>query len=179
MSKLFDDAEEDGLTIDPEDIIEIDTDRMAKEAFDYAAALIDNLEKICADKDLMASMPNLKEHIDKELDSMANLLKMRFANEELHDMLVRTIGKNPANASLYSNLVKIQQSTLKIQQQLDTIVDRLKKSLKAIQLEFNFNAQTPEEQIKESDGECKIKTTKGSKDFIQQMKELNLDDIDI
>ena len=100
MSKLFDDAEEDGLTIDPEDIIEIDTDRMAKEAFDYAAALIDNLEKICADKDLMASMPNLKEHIDKELDSMANLLKMRFANEELHDMLVRTIGKNPANASL-------------------------------------------------------------------------------
>ena len=94
-------------------------------------------------------------------------------------MLVRTIGKNPANASLYGNLVKIQQSTLKIQQQLDTIVDRLKKSLKAIQLEFNFNAQTPEEQIKESDGECKIKTTKGSKDFIQQMKELNLDDIDM
>lgn len=179
MSKLFDDAEEDGLTIDPEDIIEIDTDKMAKEAFDYASALIDNLEKICADEDLMARMPNLKEHIDKELDSMANLLKMRFANEELHDMLVRTIGKNPANASLYTNLVKIQQSTLKIQQQLDVIVERLKKSLKAIQLELNFTVQAPEDPTEESDVEdTTIKTTKGSKDFIQQMKELNLDNMD-
>lgn len=157
--------------LDPEDIIEIDTDSERAEALKYASALIENLTKIYSNDELMKDQPNLKTHIDTELDSLANLITMRESDKLIHDMIVRGIGKNPANAALYANLVRVQQSAIKLQQQIDVIVDRLKKSLKTIQLEINFNK--PEVIDDDSSSQNEIVVSKGSKSFISQMQELN------
>lgn len=160
------------LVIDPEDIIEIDTDKIHEDSFEYAASLIDNLQEVYGDEELMKRMPNVKKHIDTELDALAIQLNMRLTNEELHDTLVRAIGKNPGTASLYVALRGMQMSVIKIQDKIDEIIERLKKLLKNLQYELNFNQEENEIQDNSSTNEQSndIKASKGSKDFIAQMQ---------
>ncbi len=165
--------QDDNLEIDPDEIVQFDTDAITQEAFQYADALVGNLQAIYGNEKLMKEQPRLKKKIDAELDTLTTQLKMRFANEQIHDILVRSIGKDPTNASLYMSLKGLQMATVKIQDKIDVIIDRLTKSLRNIQLELNFeqSADDSSDDTSSDDTPSEIKLTKGNKDFILQMKE--------
>jgi hypothetical protein len=95
---------------------------------------------------------------------------MRKSDEIAHDLCLRSIGMNTNNASLYKALAGIQSSMLSIQRQMDMTVKNINTLLKNIQLELNFDASQPTQEAQQE-----IKndpnTTRGSKKFIEQMRE--------
>lgn len=168
MSKKFD---PDELFVDPEGIVEdINVSEIEEQANNASFAMCKNLREVYFDEDFMKNNPRLKERLDVELESLRVLIKMRKSDEIAHDLCLRSIGMNTNNASLYKALAGIQSSMLSIQRQMDMTVKNINTLLKNIQLELNFDTSQP---TQESQQEIKNdpNTTRGSKKFIEQMKE--------
>lgn len=168
MSKQLD---PDDLFVDPEGIVEdIDVSEIEEQANNASFAMCKNLREVYFDEEFMKNNPRLKERLDVELESLRVLIKMRKSDEIAHDLCLRSIGMNTNNASLYKALAGIQSSMLSIQRQMDMTVKNINTLLKNIQLELNFDANTPAQEAQQE-----IKndpnTTRGSKRFIEQMKE--------
>ena len=70
---------------------------------------------------------------------------------------------------MYKALTGIQKSMLNIQIQMDTTVRNINSLLKNVQLEFNFENNKQEESQQEVP--LDNNTTRGSKRFIEQMRE--------
>ena len=70
---------------------------------------------------------------------------------------------------MYKALTGIQKSMLNIQIQMDTTVRNINSLLKNVQLEFNFENNKQEESQQEVP--LDTNTTRGSKRFIEQMRE--------
>jgi hypothetical protein len=169
--KLF----KEGTDIDPEDLIQpIDIDAIDDEAMRLAMEMVDNLASVYFDKEFMEENPNLKKRIDFSIDGLRLLLKMRKTSEKTHDICVNAITTNPNNASMYLSQARIEGNLLSIQKQIDDTVASLCNLLKGYQLELNFNQQ---QSVDEDTGEI-VDTSqsvhRGSKSFIQQMKEKNI-----
>ena len=106
--KLFqDDLVEDSLTI-------IDVDAINDLASNDAKLMVDNLSQFYYDEEFMKAHPQIRKRINEELETMRILIKMRKADEEAHDALVKAISANNNNASLYKALTQIQTSILSI-----------------------------------------------------------------
>ena len=168
MSKQF---EPEDLFVDPEGIVEdINVSEIEEQANTASFAMCKNLREVYFDEDFMKNNPRLKERLDVELESLRVLIKMRKSDEIAHDLCLRSIGMNTNNASLYKALAGIQSSMLSIQRQMDMTVKNINTLLKNIQLELNFDASQPTQEVQQE-----IKndpnTTRGSKKFIEQMKE--------
>lgn len=166
MSK---DKDIEDLFVDPEGIVEdINVEDIEAQANSASFAMCKNLREVYFDEEFMKKNPRLKERLDVELESLRVLIKMRKSDEIAHDLCLRSIGLNTNNASLYKALAGIQHSMLNIQRQMDTTVKNINQLLKNVQLELTFenNPEQPQEVKQEN-----IDATRGSKKFIEQMKE--------
>jgi hypothetical protein len=100
---------------------------------------------------------------------------MRKADEVAHDILLKNIGNNPGNASLYRALTETQRTILNITSKIDETVQRLNAMMKAYQMEINFEPQ--QEAQPESGQQASIH--RGSRSFIEDMSKVNDDDVTI
>lgn len=168
-------AEDGGLAVDPEDLIEsIDMEEINSEAEKGAVELVTNLSKIYFDEKFMDENPSLKKRIDTFIESMRILIKMRKSSERTHDILVAAIPSQPTNASLYRSQAQIESSLLSIQKQMEETVNSMTNFLKGYQLELNFKSQD-DESLEDKDQEnAPSDTHRGSKTFIQQMQQKNI-----
>ena len=148
---------------------EIDIEAIEQEAKESSFAMCKNLRDIYFDEEFIKKNPKFKERLDIELESLRVLIKMRKSDEIVHDLCLKSVGMNPNNGSLYKALSGIQKSMLNIQIQMDTTVRNINNLLKNVQLELNFEPSNTEQ------GQTEIpldkNTTRGSKKFIEQMKE--------
>lgn len=154
--------------IDGVQLVDIDLDNINESAQKDAVALIDNLSKFYYDEDFMRRNPTFKKRVDTDLESLRILFKMRKSDEEAHDILVKAITGNSSNASLYKSLAEMQKTIISITTKIGDIIEGLNNMMKGYQLELNFDNQpkNEEEQIEASN------TFRGTKDFIQQMNDL-------
>lgn len=157
--------------IDGMQLIDIDLDCINESAKEDAISLIDNLSKWYYDEDFMQKNPNFKKRVDSDLESLRILFKMRKADEEAHDILVKAIAGNSSNASLYRSLSDMQKTVISITAKINDIVDGLNNMMKGYQLELNFDSQENQQNPNEDteDVSSNLMTHRGSKDFIQQM----------
>jgi len=181
---LFEDEQEQQIRdlIDPEQIINIDIDEIDVKSKDEALKLITDISRFYYDKKFMDEHPAFKKRIDADLESIRINLKMRKADEIAHDILLKNIGNNPGNASLYRSLSEMQRTILNITSKIEETVQRLNTMMKAYQTEINFDAVAPGEN---GDGEQPANPEnvsnvhRGSKAFIEDMAKVDDSDIEI
>lgn len=172
---LFEEVEKEiNKSIDPEPVINIDIDGIGEESREEALKLIDNISRFYYNPDFMKQHPAFKKRVDADLESLRINIKMRKADEQAHDILLKNIGTNPSNASLYRSLSEMQRTILNITTKIDETVARLNTMMKGYQTELNFDAPSDEKQQESS-----ANIHRGSKSFIQQMNEYEGIDVDI
>lgn len=173
LEKLLNTAADEGkLAVDPENLVEpIDMEEINSESEKSAVELVSNLSKIYFDDKFMEENPGLKKRIDTFIESMRILIKMRKSSEKTHDILVAAIPSQPTNASLYRSQAQIESNLLSIQKQMDDTVSSMTNLLKGYQLELNF--RPTEDENKETETSVEKDIHRGSKSFIQQMREKN------
>lgn len=176
LDNIFDNN--DGV-IDGIDIVNIDIDAIGEEADGKAKTLIEDLAKFYYDEDFLKANPNFRKRVDNDMESLRVLLKMRTADEATHDVLIKAIGANSSNASLYRAMTDVQKTILQITTKIETIVNNLTTMIKGYQLEINWKLE--QEQLMKSDepedeSEMTIDDVstqhRGSKSFIEQMNKL-------
>lgn len=151
--------------IDQEDVINIDLDEISEESYKNACELISNIEKYYYDEDFMKKNPKLKKRIDSELESIRVLIKMKKSDEITHDILIKAIGKNSSNASLYKALTEIQKTIISITTKISEIINNLLEILKNYQYENNENMINNSIILEDSD-HTNENTFRGTKAFI-------------
>lgn len=153
--------------IDEEEVINIDTNVIDDAAFKEAAALVENIKDIYADPEFMKNNPKFATRLKTEVEDLRILMKIRKSDEVAHDLLLSAIGKNSSNASLYRSLSDIQKTILSTTSELSAKIKDINFLLKNIQLELNFKPESETESESES---SQGNMTRGSKDFIKQMR---------
>jgi hypothetical protein len=172
IEKLFEDEGVELPDIDGLDLVNIDLDAINEFATNDAKSLVSNIIEIYYNDEFMKAHPNLKRQIDAELESLRILLKMRKADEEAHDILVKAIAGNSGNASLYKSLAEMQKTVLSITSKITDTISGLRTLLKGYQLELNFEAENKQEEVQGSGDLFEDNTTcRGSKEFIERMKQ--------
>ena len=175
---MFEEAEDQVRDlIDPEQIVNIDIDAIGEESRDEALKLIDDISRFYYDPNFMKEHPAFKKRVDADLESLRINLKMRKADEQAHDILLKNIGSNPGNASLYRSLSEMQRTVLNISTKIDETIARLNNMMKAYQMELNFGADTPPAETTEEGQPGNIH--RGAKAFIEDMEKVSDDDIEI
>jgi hypothetical protein len=117
----------------------------------------------------MARNPQFKKRVENDIESLRVLIKMRKTDEEAHDILIKAIAGNSSNASLYRSLSEMQKTIISITTKINEIVVGLNNMMKGYQLELNFEEENKSE---ESQPDMSNKTTRGTKEFIEQMKSI-------
>jgi hypothetical protein len=166
--ELFEAPPLDNLDVDGLQLVDINIEGINEEAKADAVALIDNLSKFYYDADFMKRHPNFKKRVDSDLESLRILFKMRKADEEAHDLLIKAIAGNSGNASLYKSLADMQRTIISITSKINDIVDGLNNMMKCYQLEIDFN-NTHENEDETEEPISDNKTFRGSKEFISMM----------
>lgn len=154
------------LDIDPELVESINLDNIDKDALDVATTMCKDLAGVYFDEYFMKSHPELKKRLDHELESMRILIKMRKSDEQIHDLNMHAITNHPENASLYRALSQTQKSLLDIQRQIDETVKNINSVLKTVQADISL-----EPEVTEQDTLPLSSTHRGSKRFIEEMKQ--------
>lgn len=158
INGLIDDT--DGVVDIPLDIIDVESKNEANSIIQY----------LVNDKGagLFEAHPDLKKYIDIEMEGLRTLIKMKRSNEAIHDVLIGAIGSNARNASLYRALTGMQSTILSIQKQMDDKVDNIKKLIKNYQMELELEFDDEDEESGDEQTDTMI--TRGTRDFIKQMK---------
>jgi hypothetical protein len=167
LSELFEDIQPE---IDGLQLVEIDLDGINESAKADAITLIDNLSKFYYDEDFMRRNPTFKKRVDTDLESLRILFKMRRADEEAHDLLIKAITGNSGNASLYKSLTEMQKTIISITSKIGDIIEGLNTLMKGYQLELNFG-DNEEETTTQSDNSDNPTVHRGTKEFITFMNE--------
>jgi hypothetical protein len=159
---------DDELPVDdlaPEDICPIDIDAIDEEAAADARDMIKIVTDLYQDDHFKDRHPQAQRRINMELETLRGLIKMRKADEEAHDALLRAISENKSNASLYRSMAEIQKTSIAITNKIHDTIDRLNATCKAFQLELEFKDEP------ETTGEQSSTSSvhRGSKSFIQDM----------
>ena len=156
-----------------EEVIFINTEQMTTEAKCDAYNMLEDLMRVYGDEKFMKEHPDYKKRLNIEMNNLTDLIKMKRADNEVHDILVRAIGKDPTNASLYSSLNKMQSSILSIQKQQNEIIEKLNNLLKNYQFEIPVKDETVtfDQNTDESNHSGII--CRGRKEFIKNMNTAN------
>ena len=163
LEKMLFDVDGD---INGESLVTIDVDGIDSESLTDARDMVENLSKFYYDDNFMKNNPNFKKRVDSELESLRLLIKMRKADEQANDALLKAISANNNNASLYRSLTEIQKTIISITTKINEIVTGLNNMMKGYQLELNFES---EEEDDEEPGEISKTSYRGSKEFISRM----------
>lgn len=155
--------------VDPtEPIVTIDMEQIDNEAIKVATSMCKDLVDVYFNEYFMRDHPNIKRRLDSEIESLRVLVKMRKADEQVHDLAVQAIGANAANASLYRSLSQIQGSLLSIQKQIDETVRNIQNLCKNCQLDINFEQ---EQTATDAPNDETSPIHRGAKSFIEEMQE--------
>lgn len=168
-----------GSLIDPSDgvaPIEIDVDQIEQESKDYVVQMVENLSRFYYNDQFMSTHPTFKKRVDADIDSLCILIKMRSVDKVTQDSLVKAIANNSGNASLYRALTDVQRTILNIQTKIEETIRSLQAFMKGYQLEIEFRESDIDPTNISSDDSEDIEnqqfTTRGTKDFIKQMREV-------
>jgi len=174
INNLFIDTPEDFTGDEPTDIIQtpvlvIDLEEVNGEAARQAQLITERLSNYFFDEKYIKQHPYIPSKIAQEMDSIRRLLKMLSVNEKAQDALITNITSNAGKGSLYSSLTSLQNSTLSIQSQLNSLIENIESIFKEMQAECEktFEEKDKDETVNE-DGSV---TVKGSRDFIKQLQE--------
>lgn len=152
--------------IDPEEIVNIDIDEIDRDSVNEAAEMIQNLTKLYYDEDFLKNQPKFKKRVDSELESLRINLKMRKADERAHDILLKNIGANPSNASMYRAFTEIQKTIVNITTKIEETINRLNNMMKAYQMEINFDGESDDEEKPQKN----TNSHRGTRAFIEAME---------
>lgn len=169
MNDLFEDINMEGI-IDTVDVIDIDIDGIAMDSERIAKEMVENLSSFYYNEEFMARNPQFKKRVENDIESLRVLIKMRKTDEEAHDILIKAIAGNSSNASLYRSLSEMQKTIISITTKINEIVVGLNNMMKGYQLELNFEEEN--KATEESQPDMSNKTTRGTKEFIEQMKSI-------
>ena len=174
---LFESSDIDDV-VDGIEIVNIDMDSIETKSVERARDMVDDLANFYYDEEFLKNNPNFKKRVENYMEDLRLLLKMRDADEQLQDIIIKSIGQNPSNASLFMANTKIQTQISNLIKQINDIVEKLTNLIKGYQLELNFK-QEQEAARKIQGGEETEETlddmnttTRGSKEFIQKMERL-------
>lgn len=171
LESLF--TEDSNLDIDSgmeDEVVFINMDEIESETQCDVYNIFENLIKVYGNEAFMKEHPDYKKRIDIEKENLRTLIKMKKSDEIIHDILIKSIGKNSTNASLYSSLNKIQSSIMGIQSKLDETIKNLNNLLKNYQFEIPFKEE--DKQVKgESNVQPDMHISRGRKAFIEAMDE--------
>lgn len=151
-----------------EDLCPIDIDAINADSENEAQNMIRIVTDLYQDEKFKERHPQAQRRIEMELETLRGLIKMRKADEEAHDALLRAISENKSNASLYRSMAEIQKTSIALSNKIHDTIDRLNNICKAFQLELPFEEGLDEpDQPKEKGPEAH----RGSKSFIESMLE--------
>lgn len=171
LESLF--TEDSNLDIDSgmeDEVVFINMDEIESETQCDVYNIFENLIKVYGNEAFMKEHPDYKKRIDIEKENLRTLIKMKKSDEIIHDILIKSIGKNSTNASLYASLNKIQSSIMGIQSKLDETIKNLNNLLKNYQFEIPFKEE--DKQVKgESNVQPDMHISRGRKAFIEAMDE--------
>jgi hypothetical protein len=171
---LFDNSLGDDV-IDGIEVAHIDLDTIGNNAVERAKSMVENLTSFYYDEEFIKKNPEFKNRVDNQVEHLRILLKMRDTDEELHDMLIKSIMAKPTNASLFVAQQKMQSTMTQILSQINSTVEKLTTLIKSYQSELNFkkeqeqlrNETNPDEPVSTDEVN---NTHRGSKAFIQDME---------
>jgi hypothetical protein len=172
---LFEEPNLGGDVVDGIEIVNIDLDTIEENSVTKAEDMVENLANFYYDEEFLRDNPNFKKKMENYKEDLRILLKMRAADEELQDILIRSIGQNPSNASLFMANTKIQTQISNLITKINDIVDKLTAMMKNYQLELNFKYEQEVARKSVDDDEPQSienmsTTTRGAKEFIQKME---------
>ena len=159
-----------------DEIVIINTEQITAEAKCDAFNMMEDLMKVYGDEKFMKEHPDYKKRLDIEMNNLTDLIRMKRADNEVHDILVRAIGKDPTNASLYSSLNKMQSSILSIQKQQNEIIEKLNNLLKNYQFEIPVKEETVTFDQNTAESNHTGIICRGRKEFIKNLNEVEKGD---
>ena len=173
---LFDDSTLGDDVVDGIDVVSIDIDTINSNAVAKAKDMVDDLTNFYYDEEFLKENPNFHTRVENYRENLRILLKMRDSNEELHNILIKSIGNNPSNASLFMAQNKLQTTQSAILTKITECVDKLATIIKNYQLELNFKYEQEQARHTTADENQSVDnmntTTRGAKEFIQKMEKI-------
>lgn len=144
----------------------VNLDDINETAKNEAIEITERLSNYYFDQKYLDDHPYIENKIKQEIDNIRRLLKMLSINETAQDALVQNITTNAAKASLYTSLTSLQDTTLKIQSQLNKLTNEVENIFREMQDNCD---KTFEEKEKEVDNNIGYDVVRGSKEFIQSL----------
>lgn len=156
---------ESEITDDP--IATLDLGEVDTEAREEAEEITERLSGYYFDQKYINTHPYVPVKIKCEMKNIRRLLKMLAINEIAQDSLIKNISFNAGKGSLYSSLTSLQNSTLAIQSQLNTLTQSLEDIFRKMQDECDKTWADKEKEEK-NDGTMVVR---GSREFIKMLTE--------
>lgn len=161
--------------VDGIEIVNIDLESIEEKSVTRAREMVEDLANFYYDEEFLKENPNFKRQMEIYKEDLRLLLKMKDADEKLQDILIKSIGQNPSNASLFMANTKIQTQISNLITKINETSSKLTNMMKGYQLELNFKyEQEAARQNTTTDEPQSIDdmntTTRGAKEFIQKME---------
>lgn len=151
-----------------ESLVTIDTDELNKNAEDQSSQMLRYITEVYKDEKFLQSHPQVRNRLDIELESLRSLVKMRNADEQVQDAILKSISQDNTNASMYRSLAEIQKTALNINTKIQDVVNNITGLLRGYQLEMEFG-----DDGENSDNNISSSTrSRGSRDFIKKMTDV-------
>ena len=176
-NELFEESNLGEDVVDGIEIVNIDLESIEEKSVSRAQEMVEDLANFYYDEEFLKENPNFKRQMEIYKEDLRLLLKMKDADEKLQDILIRSIGQNPSNASLFMANTKIQTQISNLITKINETSSKLTNMMKGYQLELNFKyEQEAARQNTTTDEPQSIDdmntTTRGTKEFIQRMEKI-------
>lgn len=146
-----------------EPVLDIDMSEINSEAQSEAKEITERLSGYYFDQKYIDTHPYVPIKIKCEMNNIRRLIKMLQINEKAQDALIQNITFNAGKGALYSALTSLQNSTLSIQSQLNTLTESLENIFRKMQDECE-KTWSDKEKESAADGSMVVR---GSREFIE------------
>ena len=146
-----------------EPVLDINMSEINSEAQSEAQEITERLSGYYFDQKYIDTHPYVPIKIKCEMNNIRRLIKMLQINEKAQDALIQNITFNAGKGTLYSALTSLQNSTLSIQSQLNTLTESLENIFRKMQDECD---RTWSDKEKESTADGSM-VVRGSREFIE------------
>lgn len=154
---------DDELSDEP--VLDINMQEINSEAKEEAQEITERLSGYYFDQKYIDTHPYIPIKIKCEMNNIRRLIKMLQINEKAQDALIQNISFNAGKGALYSALTSLQNSTLSIQSQLNTLTESLENIFRKMQDECE-KTWSDKEKEKSEDGSMVVR---GSREFIEML----------
>lgn len=146
-----------------EPVLDINMQEINSEAQSEAQEITERLSGYYFDQKYIDTHPYVPIKIKCEMNNIRRLIKMLQINEKAQDALIQNITFNAGKGALYSALTSLQNSTLSIQSQLNTLTESLENIFRKMQDECE-KTWSDKEKESAADGSMVVR---GSREFIE------------